>query len=210
MKKLLKRLCSAMVATVMVMTMAPAAFAADGGAQFQNGPYLLAPKTNSMVVVWESTEKVSATIAYGTDESKLCDPIKVEIDADAPDFKGSKMNLFHYKLDNLCVIVDNNNLQIDGPIGEVNSPYPIDDKFKAFNFHVINIDGHNFDEIRMALNEAKTIKGQPTAIIMKTVKGKGVSFMENNAGWHGSAPNDEQYAIAMADLEKVGEALCQK
>ena len=101
MKKLLKRLCSAMVATVMVMTMAPAAFAADGGAQFQNGPYLLAPKTNSMVVVWESTEKVSATIAYGTDESKLCDPIKVEIDADAPDFKGSKMNLFHYKLDNL-------------------------------------------------------------------------------------------------------------
>ena len=113
-------------------------------------------------------------------------------------------------LDNLCVIVDNNNLQIDGPIGEVNSPYPIDDKFKAFNFHVINIDGHNFDEIRMALNEAKTIKGQPTAIIMKTVKGKGVSFMENNAGWHGSAPNDEQYAIAMADLEKVGEALCQK
>ena len=113
-------------------------------------------------------------------------------------------------LDNLCVIVDNNNLQIDGPISEVNSPYPIDDKFKAFNFHVINIDGHNFDEIRMALNEAKTIKGQPTAIIMKTVKGKGVSFMENNAGWHGSAPNDEQYAIAMADLEKVGEALCQK
>ena len=113
-------------------------------------------------------------------------------------------------LDNLCVIVDNNNLQIDGPIVEVNSPYPIDDKFKAFNFHVINIDGHNFDEIRMALNEAKTIKGQPTAIIMKTVKGKGVSFMENNAGWHGSAPNDEQYAIAMADLEKVGEALCQK
>ena len=113
-------------------------------------------------------------------------------------------------LDNLCVIVDNNNLQIDGPIGEVNSPYTIDDKFKAFNFHVINIDGHNFDEIRMALNEAKTIKGQPTAIIMKTVKGKGVSFMENNAGWHGSAPNDEQYAFAMADLEKVGEALCQK
>ena len=101
MKKLLKRLCSAMVAAVMVMTMAPAAFAAGGGAQFQNGPYLLAPKTNSMVVVWESTEKVSATIAYGTDESKLCDPIKVEIDADAPDFKGSKMNLFHYKLDNL-------------------------------------------------------------------------------------------------------------
>ena len=113
-------------------------------------------------------------------------------------------------LDNLCVIVDNNNLQIDGLIGEVNSPYPIDDKFKAFNFHVINIDGHNFDEIRMALNEAKTIKGQPTAIIMNTVKGNGVSSMENNAGWHGSAPNDEQYAIAMADLEKVGEALCQK
>lgn len=114
------------------------------------------------------------------------------------------------KLDNLCVIVDNNNLQIDGTIEEVNSPYPIDEKFTAFGFHVINIDGHDFDQIKAALDEAKTVKGQPTAIIMKTVKGKGVSFMENNASWHGSAPNDEQYAIAMADLEKVGEALCQK
>ena len=114
------------------------------------------------------------------------------------------------KLDNLCVIVDNNNLQIDGTIEEVNSPYPIDEKFTAFGFHVINIDGHDFDQIKAALDEAKTVKGQPTAVIMKTVKGKGVSFMENNASWHGSAPNDEQYAIAMADLEKVGEALCQK
>lgn len=104
-------------------------------------------------------------------------------------------------LDNLCVIVDNNNLQIDGPIGEVNSPYPIDDKFKAFNFHVINIDGHNFDEIRMALNEAKTIKGQPTAIIMKTVKGKGVSFMENNPGWHGTTIKTADYEAAMKELE---------
>ena len=114
------------------------------------------------------------------------------------------------KLDNLCVIVDNNNLQIDGTIEEVNSPYPIDEKFKAFGFHVINVNGHDFDELRSAFAEAKTVKGQPTVIIMKTVKGKGVSFMENNAAWHGSAPNDEQYAVAMADLEKAGEALCQK
>ena len=114
------------------------------------------------------------------------------------------------KLDNLCVIVDNNNLQSDGTIEEVNSPYPIDEKFKAFGFHVINVNGHDFDELRSAFAEAKTVKGQPTVIIMKTVKGKGVSFMENNAAWHGSAPNDEQYAVAMADLEKAGEALCQK
>ena len=116
----------------------------------------------------------------------------------------------HRKLDNLVVIVDNNNLQIDGTVEEVNSPYPIDKKFEAFNFHVINIDGHDFDEIDAAFKEAREIKGQPTAIIAKTVKGKGVSFMENQVSWHGSAPNDEQYAVAMADLEKVGEALCQK
>ena len=116
----------------------------------------------------------------------------------------------HRKLDNLVVIVDNNGLQIDGNIADVNSPYPIDKKFEAFNFHVINIDGHDFDQIRAAFDEAKTVKGQPTAIIAKTVKGKGVSFMENQASWHGTAPNDEQYAVAMADLEKVGEALCQK
>ena len=116
----------------------------------------------------------------------------------------------HRKLDNLVVIVDNNNLQIDGAITEVNSPYPIDKKFEAFNFHVINIDGNDFDQIDAAFKEAKTVKGQPTAIIAKTVKGKGVSFMENQVGWHGKAPNDEQYAVAMADLEKVGEALCQK
>ena len=114
------------------------------------------------------------------------------------------------KLDNLCVIVDNNNLQIDGTIDEVCSPYPIDKKFEAFNFHVINIDGNNFDEIRAAMKEARETKGMPTAIIAKTVKGKGVSFMENNVDWHGKAPNDEQYAVAMADLEKAGEALCQK
>lgn len=115
-----------------------------------------------------------------------------------------------HKLDNLVVIVDNNNLQIDGTIEEVNSPYPIDKKFEAFNFHVINIDGNDFDQIDAAFKEAKTVKGQPTAIIAKTLKGKGVSFMENQVGWHGKAPNDEQYAIAMADLEKAGEALCQK
>ena len=116
----------------------------------------------------------------------------------------------HRNLDNLVVIVDNNNLQIDGAVTDVNSPYPIDKKFEAFNFHVINIDGHNFDEIDAAFKEARETKGQPTAIIAKTVKGKDVSFMENQASWHGAAPNDEQYATAMADLEKAGEALCQK
>ena len=116
----------------------------------------------------------------------------------------------HRKLDNLVVIVDNNNLQIDGAITEVNSPYPIDKKFEAFNFHTIVIDGNDFDQIRAAFEEAKKTKGQPTAIIAKTIKGKGVSFMENEAGWHGKAPNDEQYEIAMKDLEKAGEALCQK
>ena len=115
----------------------------------------------------------------------------------------------HWKLDNLLVIVDNNNLQIDGPVDKVNSPYPIDKKFEAFNFHVINIDGNDFDQIDAAFKEAKTVKGCPTAIIARTVKGKGVSFMKNNAGWHGKAPNDEEYKIAMADLEKEGEALCQ-
>ena len=115
----------------------------------------------------------------------------------------------HKKLDNLVVIVDNNNLQIDGAIDEVNSPYPIDKKFEAFNFHVINIDGNDFDQIDAAFKEAKTVKGCSTAIIAKTIKGKDVSFMENQAGWHGKAPNDEEYAVAMADLEKVGEALCQ-
>ena len=115
----------------------------------------------------------------------------------------------HKKLDNLVVIVDNNNLQIDGAIDEVNYPYPIDKKFEAFNFHVINIDGNDFDQIDAAFKEAKTVKGCPTAIIAKTIKGKDVSFMENQAGWHGKAPNDEEYAVAMADLEKVGEALCQ-
>ena len=116
----------------------------------------------------------------------------------------------HRKLDNLVVIVDNNNLQIDGAITEVNSPYPIDKKFEAFNFHVINIDGNDFDQIDAAFKEAKTVKGQPTAIIAKTVKGKGVSFMENQVEWHGKAPNDEEYKVAMEELEKAGEALCQK
>ena len=200
MKKLLKRLCSAMVAAVMVMTMAPAAFAADGGAQFQNGPYLLAPKTNSMVVVWESTEKVSATIAYGTDESKLCDPIKVEIDADAPDFKGSKMNLFHYKLDNLCVIIDINGLQIDGPTEKVMNSAPVDAKMEAFGFNVVTIDGHDFDQIESAFAAFRACTGKPTAILMHTTKGKGVSYMENSVDCHGKAPNDAEYEVAMNEL----------
>ena len=112
------------------------------------------------------------------------------------------------KLDNLCVIVDNNNLQIDGTIEEVNSPYPIDKKFEAFNFHVINVeDGHDFDQLAAAFAEAKATKGMPTTIICKTLKGKGVSFMENAVDWHGKAPNEEQYKVAMADLERIGETL---
>lgn len=111
------------------------------------------------------------------------------------------------KLDNLTVIIDNNNLQIDGTIEEVNSPYPIADKLKAFNFNVVCINGHDFNAIKAAFDEARSTKGVPTAIIAKTVKGKGVSFMENNVGWHGKAPNDEEFAIGMADLEKIGESL---
>jgi len=113
------------------------------------------------------------------------------------------------KLDNLVVIVDNNNLQIDGTIDEVCSPYPIDKKFEAFNFHTIVIDGNDFDQIRAALKEARETKGQPTAIIAQTIKGKGVSFMENQVGWHGVGPNDEQCKLALEELEKAGEALCQ-
>ena len=117
----------------------------------------------------------------------------------------------HRKLDNLVVIVDNNGLQIDGNVADVCSPYPIDKKFEAFNFHVINVaDGNDFEQLDAAFREAREVKGMPTAIVMKTLKGKGVSFMEGQAGWHGKAPNDEEYKIAMADLEKAGEALCQK
>lgn len=115
------------------------------------------------------------------------------------------------KLDNLVVIVDNNGLQIDGKIDQVCSPYPIDEKFKAFQFHVVNVeDGNDFDQLRAAFAEARNTKGQPTAIIMKTVKGKGVSFMEDQAGWHGKAPDDAQYEQAMKELEEAGAALCQK
>ena len=109
------------------------------------------------------------------------------------------------KLDNLVVIVDNNGLQIDGNIEDVNSPYPIGAKFEAFNFNVVEIDGHDFDQIADAFKQAKECKGKPTAIIMKTIKGKGVSFMENQVSWHGSAPNDEQCKQALEELEKVGE-----
>jgi transketolase len=107
----------------------------------------------------------------------------------------------HYKLDNLCVIIDNNGLQIDGDIAKVMSPYPIVDKLEAFGFYTQTIDGHDLEAIGAALDTAKTVKGRPCAIVMKTVKGKGVSFMENNAGWHGVAPNDEQYEQAMSELK---------
>ncbi len=107
------------------------------------------------------------------------------------------------KLDNLVAFVDNNNLQIDGTVEEVNSPYPIPEKFAAFGWNVIEIDGHSFDEIEAALINAKTTKGKPTAIVAKTVKGKGISFMENQVNWHGSAPNAEQYEIAMKELDSV-------
>lgn len=117
----------------------------------------------------------------------------------------------HRKLDNLVVIVDNNGLQIDGNIEDVCSPYPIDEKFRSFNFHVVNVkDGNDMGQIADAFAEAKSIKGRPTAIVMKTVKGKGISFMENQASWHGTAPNDEQYDIAMEDLRKMEVSLCQK
>lgn len=112
----------------------------------------------------------------------------------------------HYHLDNLCVIVDNNGLQIDGDVAKVMSPYPIDEKLEAFGFDVVNIDAHDFDAIEQAMNHAKTVTGKPCAIVMHSVKGKGVSFMENQAGWHGVAPNDEQYAQAMAELDRqLGE-----
>ena len=107
----------------------------------------------------------------------------------------------HYKLDNLCVIIDNNGLQIDGNIADVMSPYPIVDKLVAFGFEVVAVDGHNFDELEAAFNKAKETKGKPFAIVMKTTKGKGVSFMQDQAGWHGKAPNDEEYEIAMNELK---------
>jgi len=117
----------------------------------------------------------------------------------------------HRNLDNLIAIVDNNGLQIDGNIAEVCSPYPIDKKFEAFNFHVINVeDGNDMEQLRGAFEKAKTLTGKPIVIIMKTVKGKGVSYMENEAGWHGKAPNAKEYEVAMKDLEKIGETLCQK
>lgn len=114
------------------------------------------------------------------------------------------------KLDNLCVIVDNNNLQIDGPIDQVCSPYPIDKKFEAFNFHVVQADAHDFDSLRAAFKEARETKGMPTCIVMKSIKGKGVSYMENNADWHGKAPNDAEFEVAMADLEKIEKALAEE
>lgn len=115
------------------------------------------------------------------------------------------MSSSHYKLDNLCLIVDNNNLQIDGNVDEVMSIYPLDEKFKSFGFEVIKIDGHDMNQIINALNKAKTVKGKPTVIIAKTVKGKGVSFMENIADWHGKAPKEEEYNLAINELKAVKE-----
>ena len=112
------------------------------------------------------------------------------------------MTASHYKLDNICVIVDNNNLQIDGEVSDVMSPYPIDEKFRSFGFHTVNVDGHDIDELIKAFDSAKSVKGKPTAIIAKTVKGKGVSFMENQAGWHGKAPNEQEYRQAISELKK--------
>ena len=112
------------------------------------------------------------------------------------------MSASHYKLDNLCVVIDNNNLQIDGQVDKVMNIYPLDQKFKSFGFEVIKIDGHDMNQIINAFNKAKTIKGKPTVIIAKTIKGKGVSFMENVADWHGKAPNEEEYKIAMEELQK--------
>ena len=116
----------------------------------------------------------------------------------------------HYKLDNLTIFVDFNGLQIDGDITKVMNPTPLDEKFEAFGWNVITIDAHDYDQIKDAVEKAKTVKGKPTAIIAKSIKGKGVSFMEDNAGWHGKAPNDEQFEVAMKDLERIGETLCQK
>ncbi len=116
----------------------------------------------------------------------------------------------HRKLDNLCVIVDNNGLQLDGTIEEIIGATPLDKKFEAFGFHVLEADGHDFDSLKAAFDKAREVKGKPTVIIAKTVKGKGVSYMENNVAWHGAAPNEEQYRQAMEELEKAGEALCQK
>jgi transketolase len=116
----------------------------------------------------------------------------------------------NHGLNNLVALVDNNNLQIDGAITDVNSPYPIDEKFKAFRWHVINIDGHDFDKIRAAYQEAREVKDRPVCIVAKTVKGKGVSFMENQVGWHGKSTNAEEYKVAMQDLERIGEELCRR
>ncbi len=112
------------------------------------------------------------------------------------------MSASHYKLDNLCVVIDNNNLQIDGQVDKVMNIYPLDQKFKSFGFEVIKIDGHDMNQIINAFNKAKTIKEKPTVIIAKTIKGKGVSFMENVADWHGKAPNEEEYNLAMQELQK--------
>ena len=119
----------------------------------------------------------------------------------------SAMFAAHRGLDNLCYIVDNNGLQIDGAVCDICSPYPIDKKFEAFGFEVVNIDGHDFDQIEAAIQKAKTVKGKPTCIVAKTVKGKGVSYMENQAAWHGSAPNADQYGVGVADLDKIEEVL---
>ena len=175
-------------------------FADENSGEIQR---LYSQRTTGMVrdIMWPSL--ISITEQSGMKMTCFVEPQEDYLDGIEPN--GSNME-FYLKQD-----VYKRQLQIDGNVADVCSPYPIDKKFEAFNFHVISVaDGNDFDQLESAFEEAKTVKGMPVAIVMKTVKGKGVSFMENQAGWHGKAPNDEEYKIAMQDLEKAGEALCQK
>ncbi len=151
---------------------------------------------------------ISAACGMALSAKISCDPYRVytvlgDGEIEEGEVWEAAMFAAHYKLDNLVAIVDNNNLQIDGKVSEVMSPYPIDDKFEAFGWHVINIDGHDFNRIEKAFNEAETVLEKPTVIILRTLKGRGVSFMENAVDWHGKAPNDEEYKVAMDDLNNI-------
>lgn len=150
---------------------------------------------------------ISAACGMALSGKISCDPYKVyallgDGEIEEGEVWEAAMFAAHYKLDNLVAIVDNNGLQIDGKISDVMSPYPIDDKFKAFGWHVINIDGHDFGEMEKAFNEAETVTQKPTVIVLRSLKGRGVSYMENEVDWHGKAPNDEEYNIAVAELNK--------
>lgn len=151
---------------------------------------------------------ISAACGMALSAKISCDPYRVytvlgDGEIEEGEVWEAAMFASHYKLDNLVAIVDNNNLQIDGKVSEVMSPYPIDDKFEAFGWHVINIDGHDFNRIEKAFNEAETVLEKPTVIILRTLKGRGVSYMENAVDWHGKAPNDEEYKVAMDDLNNI-------